>query len=226
MRMRVRSGGVEGNERLTGATAIVLVVLLVIEGVSILSLSSLLSVHVLIGMVLIPPVALKLGSTGYRLMRYYQCRREYTAKGPPHPLMRFLVAPVLVLSTIGVLGTGLLMIAFGRQDMIVGLHKASFVVWAFAFGIHFLVYLRRLPRLVLPNRRTRGSVLRIGAIGASLIAGIALAAGTFPLARPWLHRGGREGVDDRAANPVRRIVRPVDRRAGSAKAPTVVHGAG
>ena len=126
--------------------------------------------HVFVGMLLIPPVLLKLGATGYRFMRYYQRRREYTVKGPPPPIMRFLVAPALVLSTIGVLGTGVLMIAFGRRGMIVGLHKASFVVWAFAFGIHFLVYVRRLPRLLRPDRPTGGAALRAGAIGVSLVA--------------------------------------------------------
>jgi hypothetical protein len=199
MRTRLRTGGGEGNERLTGATAVVLLVLLAVEGVTILSLRSLLPVHVLVGMLLIPPVALKLGSTGYRFMRYYQHRREYIAKGPPHPAMRFLVAPALILSTIGVLGTGVAMIAFGRQGMIVGLHKASFVVWAWAFGIHVLVYLKRLPRLLRSDRVT-GAGLRAGAIALSLVAGVALAMGTFPLARPWVHSG--RGRDDDAV-PIR-----------------------
>ena len=35
-----------------------------------------------IGMVLIPPVALKLGSTGYRFARYYLGSPVYRAKGP------------------------------------------------------------------------------------------------------------------------------------------------
>jgi hypothetical protein len=199
VRLRRRLGGVDGNERLTGATALVLTALLALEGLTLLFMGPLLSLHVFVGMLVIPPVLLKLGSTGYRFLRYYQRRREYTAKGPPHPLMRFVVAPTLALSTIGVLGTGVLMIAFGRRGTIVGLHKASFVVWAFAFAIHFLVYLRRLPRLVRPDRRTGGGVLRTGAIGVSLVAGVALAAGTFPLARPWLHRLGGEHRDNEAA---------------------------
>lgn len=220
MRMRPRTGGVEGNERLTGATAVVLLVLLAVEGVTILSLRSLLPVHVLVGMLLIPPVALKLGSTGYRFMRYYQRRREYTAKGPPHPLMRFLVAPVLILSTIGVLGTGVLMIAFGRRGMIVGLHKASFVVWAGAFGIHVLVYLGRLPR-VLRLDRVRGGGMRAATIGLSLVAGVALAAGTFPLARPWVHSHGRDRHEDavpaRSAVPVAATRRSTAGRARHAR---------
>ena len=210
--MRRRLGGVEGNERLTGATAVLLIALLAVEGITLLFLGRLLSVHVFVGMLLIPPVLLKLGATGYRFMRYYRRRREYTAKGPPPPIMRFLVAPVLVLSTIGVLGTGVLMIAFGRRGMIVGLHKASFVVWAFAFGIHFLVYLRRLPRLVRPDRRTGGAALRAGAIGASLVAGIALASVTFPLARPWLHHFRRDHGEGRAAAAIRSVAVPVATR--------------
>ena len=38
-------------------------------------------------------VLLKLASTGYRMARYYVGRREYGEKGPPHPFMRYLVAP-------------------------------------------------------------------------------------------------------------------------------------
>jgi hypothetical protein len=207
--LRKRLGGAVGNERLTGATAVFLTGLLAVEGITLLFLGPLLPVHVFVGMLLIPPVLLKLGSTSYRFMRYYQRRRDYTAKGPPQAVMRFLVAPTLVLSTIGVLGTGVLMIAFGRRGTIVGLHKASFVVWAFAFGIHFLVYLRRLPPLVLPNQRIGGGVLRVEAIGVSLVAGIALAMGTFPLARPWLHRLGGEHEADQAAAAGHGIVRPV-----------------
>ena len=70
--------------------------------------------------------------------------------------------------------------------MLVGLHKASFIVW--------FVRLRnprpRLPAPAATPRTTRrgatgGAALRAGAIGASLVAGIALASVTFPLARPW-----------------------------------------
>jgi accessory gene regulator protein AgrB len=64
--------GIEQNERLTAATAVVLLVLLAVEGMTILFLRPLLSLHELVGLILIPPVAVKLGMTGYRFMRYYQ----------------------------------------------------------------------------------------------------------------------------------------------------------
>ena len=74
-----RSGGTDGNERLTASTGAVLIVLFAMEGLTVLSLSTLLSWHVFIGVALIPPVLLKLASTGYRFVRYYGGRDFYNA---------------------------------------------------------------------------------------------------------------------------------------------------
>jgi hypothetical protein len=196
---KLESGGAEGNERLTAATGAVLLGLLAVEGVTILFLRPLLAVHVFVGMLLIPPVALKLASTGYRFARYYQRRRAYLAKGPPHPLMRFVVAPVLVVSTIGILASGVALLVLGtRSGIVLGLHKASFLVWFGAMTVHVLVHVRRLPRLLGSRRSPRGRPLRAGTIEAALAAGAALAAVTLPLAQPWLHFAGH---DDRTGNP-------------------------
>jgi hypothetical protein len=75
-------GGVAGNEILTSSVAAVLTVLLVIEGVTILRLGSLLVPHMVVGLMLIPVVGLKLGSTGYRFLRYYSHAPAYREKGP------------------------------------------------------------------------------------------------------------------------------------------------
>ena len=193
MRRRAqRTGGAEGNERLTAATALVLLGLLAVEGVTILFIRPLISMHVFVGMLLIPPVALKLASTGYRFMRYYRQDRDYVAKGPPHPLMRFLVAPALVLSTIGVFATGVAILALGqRQGPVVGLHKASFVIWFGAMAIHVLVYSPRLLRLLhserLARRRPPGTALRGSVILGALAAGLVVAFATIPSAHPLLH---------------------------------------
>jgi len=145
--------GVERNEQLTAATGVLLIVLLAVEGVTILFLRPLLTMHELVGLILIPPVVLKLGATGYRFVRYYQGQTGYVEKGPPHPLMRFLVAPVLVASTFGVFGTGVAILALHqRHGFVVGLHKASFVFWLGAAAIHVLVYLPRLPLLLHRSR--------------------------------------------------------------------------
>jgi len=174
------------NERLTATTAAVLLVLLAVEGFTILSVRQLLSVHIVVGLLLIPPVALKLLSTGYRFLRYYTGDEAFVAKGPPHVVMR-LLAPLLVVSTLAVLGTGVALLALGpenHRDLILGLHKASFLVWLFAMSIHVLVYAPRLPSaLRAGNLRSR-----VGLVTGSLVAGAVLAGSAYSLAGPWLHR--------------------------------------
>jgi hypothetical protein len=179
-----------GNERLTATTAVLLLVLLAAEGVTILSIRPLLSAHIVIGLLLVPPVALKLLSTGYRFVRYYARDPAYVAKGPPHIVMR-LLAPLLVLTTLTVLGTGVGMLVLGPRhgrDLLLGLHKASFILWLGLMSVHVLVYAPRLPRLVLSGRTVgRRAVL----VASSVAAGALLAGASYSLARPWLHRAHR-----------------------------------
>src|SRR5690348_16660958 len=125
-----RSGGADGNARLTATVAVVLLILLAAEGVTILFLRPLLSVHVFVGMLLIPPVALKLASTGWRFVRYYAGSGPYRLKGPPRLLLRLVIAPGVVVSTLLLFGTGVALLVVGPGGGIVlGLHKASFVIW-------------------------------------------------------------------------------------------------
>ena len=74
--------GVAGNSRITGGAAAMLLVLLAAEGVTIPLIGSLRGPHIFIGMLLIPPVLLKLGSTGWRFTRYYAGDTRYRRKGP------------------------------------------------------------------------------------------------------------------------------------------------
>ena len=186
------TGGADGNERLTAGAAVVLFVLLAVEGVTIVFLRPLFSVHVFVGMLLIPPVALKLGSTGWRFARYYTGRREYVAKGPPLLPLR-LLAPVVVLSTISLFATGVALLVIGPgRGIVVGLHKASFVVWFVATGIHVLAYLPRVPRLASADWRSRpraavpaGSRARRWLLAGSVVAGAILAVATIHYAQPW-----------------------------------------
>ena len=185
-------GGAEGNERLTAASGAVLFLLLAAEGVTILFLRPLLSTHVFIGMLLIPPVALKLGSTGWRFARYYTGAREYVAKGPPLLPMR-LLAPVVVVSTLAVFATGVALLVQGPgRGLLLGLHKASFVVWFAATGIHVLTYLWRVPSLATADWRRRpprasGSLARRMLVAGAVVAGAVLAVATVRYAQPWVH---------------------------------------
>ena len=192
---RLLIGGSAGNEQLTLAIAALLIVLLAVEGATILRIGSLLTVHAFVGMLLIPVVALKLASTGWRMLRYYQRGEEYVLRGPPHIALRMLVAPVLVLSTLLVFGTGVALLALDqRHGTLVGLHKASFLVWAGAFSLHVLGHLLRLPQLW--RQRVPGLALRIAIAASALVTGVTLATLTLPNAdRLQDHASGYLGVD-------------------------------
>jgi hypothetical protein len=186
VRNRRRLGGAAGNARLTALAGALVLVLLAVEGATIPFLGALLSVHIFVGMLLLGPVALKLASTGYRFARYYVGDAAYVAKGPPHIALR-LLAPLLVVSTLTVLGTGVALLALGpahHRDFVLGLHKASFLVWFVLMSVHVLVYAPRLPRAVLSGN-TRA---RIGLVAGSVVAGAVLAGAAYSLAAPWVHR--------------------------------------
>ncbi|HEY7256172.1 MAG TPA: hypothetical protein VH476_05760 [Solirubrobacterales bacterium] len=188
----VVGGGVAGNARLTGAVAAALLVLLAAEGVTIPFIGSLLGPHIFIGMLLIPPVALKLASTGYRFARYYTGSPPYVRKGPPHAVLRFL-APGVVLTTLALFGTGVaLLIAGPPSNTLIFAHKVSFIAWVVLMTVHVLGHLIEMPALALPDwrrggeARLAGAGLRIMAVGSTVLGGVVVAALTLSVARPWL----------------------------------------
>ncbi len=77
------------------------------------------------------------------------------------------------------------------------LHKASFIVWAFVFGIHFLVYVPRMLSSLFTDwrgaraQRVPGSGLRGMLVAASLGAGVALAISLVSSIGGW--HGGPPG---------------------------------
>jgi hypothetical protein len=187
---RLFQGGSDGNARLTAAAAVVLLVLLAAEGLTLLGgVGRLLTPHIFIGLLLIPPVALKLASVGWRMTSYYRRVDEYVRKGPPSLVLRILVAPILVTSTVVVFASGIAAALVGHGGLFLGLHKASFVVWGVAFGVHVLAHLAKLPSLVAPDwfraDRLGGRRLRSYLVATSLVAGLVLAIAAVPLAHHW-----------------------------------------
>jgi hypothetical protein len=183
-------GGAIGNNRLTSLLGMILLVGLAVEGATILQIRQLLSVHIFLGMLLLGPVAVKLASTGYRFARYYAGGLEYVRLGPPVALMRFLVAPVLVLSTLTLFGSGVTLLVAPHRGPILGLHKASFIVWFGAMAIHVLAYTARAARHTLADLGSRlpgGNRLRLVVAALAVVAGIGIAIATYPLAHPWFH---------------------------------------
>jgi hypothetical protein len=156
-----------------------------------LNLRGLVTAHMFIGMALIPPVLLKLASTGYRFARYYTGARPYREKGPPLLPLR-LMAPVLVATTIAVFVTGVLLLVAGhKSDTVLQLHKLSFIVWGVVFAVHFLAYLPQVVRSLradwaaarreaVPGAGVRGLV-----VAAAVGGGAALALALLPVMGAW-----------------------------------------
>jgi hypothetical protein len=192
-RARRDDAAVAGNARLTAANAALLLVLLAIEGVTVLRVRALLTPHVFVGMLLIPPVLLKVASTGWRFARYYSGAPAYQRKGPPPVLLR-LLGPVVVLLTVVLFasGTGLLLVSRSWLPLLLKVHKASFILWFGAMTIHVLGHLGEVFRLAPRDwlRRTRRDVTGAGPrqwlIAASLVAGILLGFLFLGRVGPWL----------------------------------------
>jgi hypothetical protein len=193
---RITGGGAIGNERLTAATGILLVALLAVIGVTILRLRPLISVHLFVGLVLIPVVCLKLASTGYRFVRYYTSDSVYRRRGAPPILLR-VNAPVVVATSLAVLATGVALLLLGPESSgtLRLLHKASFIVWVAFIALHVLGHLPDIQKTFLThrgrrveyNRHAAGSSGRIISIVAALVAGVVLAIVLIPHFGAWTH---------------------------------------
>ena len=178
--------GVESNARLTGTLAAVLLVLLAAEGATILRIRQLIDVHVFIGMLLVPPVALKIGSTGWRFARYYMGAPGYRQKGPPMIILR-LLGPVVVVLSVLLFASGIALIAIpaSYQNSVLFIHQASFVVWFGAMAIHVLGHLKDTARLapmdylMRTRREIRGAGARTWALATSLVIGVLLGVVTY-----------------------------------------------
>ncbi len=192
-RATARAWGPAGNERLTTSVGFVLLVLLGIETLTTLALHSYLSEHIFLGLLLIPPVALKLGSTGWRFLRYYTNNRPYRLEGPPRLLLR-LLAPLLVASTLTLFGSGVALIIVGHGGgPLLQLHAVSFAVWGVVIAIHILAYLTRVVRVGVADWRRHaipkvaGTRSRRAVLLGALLAGVVLALATYPAQQAWLN---------------------------------------
>ncbi|HEY2543476.1 MAG TPA: hypothetical protein VGH92_10550 [Gaiellaceae bacterium] len=184
----------DGNQRLTGAIGALLLVPIAIEAATIvLGVHTFMSLHVFVGLLLIPPVLLKLVSAGWRFMRYYTRVDDYMLHGPPQVAMRVL-APVLVAATVVLFASGVAMgFLHGHAlSLARSLHGPASVVWLALVGVHVLVYAKRAfvdaAADVVPaeRRRVRGATVRASLVAAALVAGIVAGAAFVPAQHRWI----------------------------------------
>ncbi len=183
--------GVAGNARITGTFGAVIFVLLFLEGITVLRVRALISMHVFLGMVLVPFVIVKIASTGYRFVRYYGGDTAYADKGPP-PLVLRMLGPIVVVTTIALLATGIgALLTDRRTAWLVQAHKASFIVWFGAMTVHVLGHALETPALVVADLRrdaqhhTPGALTRIILLVVTVATGIALGIVSIGWTHHW-----------------------------------------
>jgi hypothetical protein len=182
-----------GNARLTALVGVLLLGPVAVELATIvLGVHSFMSLHVFVGLALIPAVLLKLASTGWRFARYYTRSRAYVEHGAPQLGMR-LLAPLFVAATVVLFSSGVAMGLVHGQALVVArrLHGPASVVWLVLFGVHALVYLRRAlissssevggDGRSVPGRRRRGYV-----IATAVVFGLVIGAATVPAQHRWV----------------------------------------
>jgi hypothetical protein len=201
-----------GNERLTAAVGLLLLAPLLVEGITIvLGVHTFMSLHVFVGLALIPAVLLKLVSTGWRFARYYTRSREYVAQGPPQIAM-LLVAPLFVASTNVLFGSGVAMGLLHGHALQTArrLHGPASVIFLVLLGLHVVVYVRHALRRAAEdaspaNRRPlRGTTARVLAVTAVVAFGLVLGGAAVPAQHRWVdlprdrhHDDHRDGASPR-----------------------------
>lgn len=201
-----------GNERLTAAIGLLVIVPVLVEIASVLlGVHTFMSLHVFVGLALIPAVLLKLASTGWRFARYYTRSRDYVAQGSPQIAMR-LLAPLFVAATVVLFGSGVAMgLLHGHALQIArDLHGPASVTWLLLLGLHVLVYFRRAWRSAAEDAvrakriPVRGTPTRAFAVALAVVAGLALGGATVPAQHRWVdlprdhHDRGRTSAERRA----------------------------
>ncbi|MGH3745340.1 MAG: hypothetical protein ACRDTP_10815, partial [Mycobacteriales bacterium] len=196
------SGGPAGNALLTAWIGLVLLVGSFVEGLTLVSVGRFLSWHIIVGTLLVPPAVLKTATTTWRFGRYYTGHGSYRAAGPPVLVLR-MVGPLVVLSTLGLLGSGLALIALGPggsrkalfalpgvQVTAITVHQLLFFVWVAAMTVHVVgravpslaMVAGRRPRAAVPGRAVRGAVV-VAMLAAAVLAGALVVTGSHA----WTH---------------------------------------
>jgi len=196
-------------------------------GVTVLSVRRWLPEHFLLGFLLIPPLALKMASTGYRFVRYYAGDPQYRRAGPPELLMR-LTAPIVVICTLAIFATGIELWLFGLRfgSIWVEAHKLSFYIWLPAAAVHILGHLGRTGQAAgeeLSDSRSRSALTRRSLVVGSLVAGVVLA--TFVTLRlpdrardmERVYVDDDSGADGTRAFPVALPMRPPSSSSGTVR---------
>jgi hypothetical protein len=184
---------VVSNQRLTALAGVILLVLILIQLMSVTNLHTWIAVHIVVGILLTSFLLVKLGSTGYRFLQYYTHSPAYVRSGPPRLPLR-LLAPVLIVMTLTVVGSGIGMVIIGpaHSSLFRTVHSASVVIWLSLLAVHVGAYLLQALQWVVddwkrhPTEQAQGRWLRLGATFGAMLAGAVVAYFLYTDVAPWV----------------------------------------
>lgn len=190
MDLEQQQAGVIGNERLTALVSLVLLLLIIVELVTSAKLDIWLPAHTVIGVLLVGPLLVKMGSTFWRFLRYYTRAPAYVRRGPP-PLVLRVLGPVLLITTLVMAGSGIGLVVIGPIQVFLLVHVFSALLWLPLMAVHSLAHLRQVPSRLADDwsnwrgpRVLVGRGLRLGVNLGALLLGVIAAWLLFPAAAP------------------------------------------
>jgi hypothetical protein len=171
--------GALGNERLSSLASLALLALITVELITSAFLRIWLPAHTIVGLALVGPLLVKMGSTGWRFLRYYTGAPAYVRRGPP-PLVLRALGPLLLGATVVMVASGVGLVIIGPLQPLLLSHVFSALLWLPLLGIHGLAHLQQVPRRIADDwsaqqdpRSQMGRGLRLGInLGALLLGAI------------------------------------------------------
>jgi hypothetical protein len=139
------AAGPRANRQLTALAGAVVLPVALVALLTGLFFGDIWRIHFFVGYLLLPLAALKLGSTTYRLLRYYLRSGVYRVIRPPYPLGR-LNSPLLASSVVMLLGSGIVMWAtHSQRDPWGFLHTDAAIAFSVLAALHLAMYLPEAP---------------------------------------------------------------------------------
>lgn len=161
------------NSRLAAILGLTLLILFALQVVTVLAgVRSVLTWHVVLGLILLPPVGLQLTSVTWRMVSYHRGRDGFADITPPPPVLRVLGLFLAGLTvTLLVSGITLLDGPGWAQSPALLVHQVSFNAWLAAVVVHVVPHFLQAVHLASRDWARRVGGARRAARGGSARCG-------------------------------------------------------
>lgn len=158
------------NSRLTAILGLTLLILFALQVVTVLAgVRSVLTWHVVLGLILLPPVGLKLTSVTWRMVSYHRGRDGFADITPPPPALRVL-GLFLAGLTVALLVSGITLLdgPGWAQSPALLVHQVSFYAWLAAVVVYVVPHFLQAVHLAKRDWARRvGGARRVGEVRSS-----------------------------------------------------------